>query len=44
MTERMTAKACAPSKERNKPDTFCFTLNVLTALSEALLSGGTSEQ
>ena len=43
ITERMTAKAFAPSSERNNPDTFCLTLNVRTALSEALLSGGTPE-
>lgn len=42
ITERITAKAFAPSCERNNPETFCLTLKVLTALSEALLSGGIS--
>ena len=37
ITDRMTAKALAPSSERNSPDIFCLTLNVRTALSEALL-------
>jgi hypothetical protein len=40
ITERITAKAFAPSVDRNSPETFCLTLKVLTALSEALLSGG----
>jgi hypothetical protein len=40
MTERITAKAFAPSVERNSPEIFCLTLKVLTALSDALLSGG----
>jgi len=38
----MTAKFLAPLKDRNCPDIFCLTLMFLIALSEALLSGGTS--
>jgi hypothetical protein len=36
MTDRITENAFAPSGERKSPETFCLTLNVLTALSEAL--------
>jgi hypothetical protein len=39
ITERITPKAFTPSVEQNSPETFCLTLKVLTALSEALLSG-----
>jgi len=42
VTDRMTAKICAPFSVLKWPDIFCFTFTFLMALSELLLSGKTS--
>jgi len=40
--ERNLAKLISPPNDLNCPEIFCFNLMFLIALSEQLLSGGTS--
>jgi len=42
VTDLNTAKLYAPVVDLNNPDIFCFTFMFRIALSDALLSGGTS--
>ena len=42
ITDLSVTKFCAPLNDLNCPDIFCFTLTFRMALSEPLLSGGTS--